>query len=142
MSTESNKAVVRHWVEAVINQDNMEALHETHAPNFVNHLLPAGAPQGIEGEAMLTRQFSTAFSEAHFDIESLVAEGDQVAMRYTYHGVHTGTFNGVPATGKSFSAGGINLLRLENDKIVENWLQFDLLGLLQQLGAIPAPQGA
>ena len=101
-----------------------------------------GAPQGIEGEKMLTSQFGAAFSNAHFDIESLVGEGDQVAMRYTYHGMHTGTFNGLPATGKAFSAGGINIVRFENGKIVENWVQFDVMGLLQQLGVIPAPAQA
>jgi len=142
MSTESNKAVVRRWVEEVINQNHLEVLRETHAPHAVNHLLPPGAPQGIEGETILTQQFGAAFSNAHFEIESLVAEGDQVAMRYTYRGTHTGPFNGIPATGKSFAAGGINLLRLESGRIAESYVQFDLLGLMQQLGVIPAPAQA
>jgi steroid delta-isomerase-like uncharacterized protein len=142
MSTESNKAVVRRWVEEAINQNRLEVLRETHAADAVNHLLPPGAPQGIEGETMLTEQFGAAFSNAHFDIEALVAEGDQVAMRYVYHGTHTGPFNGIPATGKSFAASGINLLRLENGKIAESHVQFDLLGLMQQLGVIPAPAQA
>jgi steroid delta-isomerase-like uncharacterized protein len=142
MSIESNKTVVRRWVEEVINQNRLDVLNETHAPNYVNHFLPPGAPQGIEGERMLTSQFSTAFSNAHFEIESLVGEGDLVAMRYTYTGKHSGPFNGIPATGKMFSAGGINLVRLENSKMVENWVQFDVMGLLQQLGVVPAPAQA
>src|SRR5713226_4137782 len=130
MSIESNKSVVRRWVEQVINQNHLDVLNETHGPNHVNHFLTPGAPQGIEGEKMLTSQFSNAFSNAHFDIESLVGEGDQVAMRYTYTGTHTGPFNGIPATGKPFAAGGINIVRFENGKIAENWVQFDVMGLL------------
>jgi steroid delta-isomerase-like uncharacterized protein len=139
MTTETNKALVRRWVEEVINSGHLDVLDETHGAEHVNHFLPAGAPQGIEGEKLLTRQFLSAFPGARFEIDDLVAEGDKVAMRYTYRGTHTGVFNGMPATGKSFAAGGQNLLRIANGKIVENWVQFDTMGLMQQLGAIPAP---
>ena len=139
MSTETNKAVVRRWVEEVINKNNVEVLNETHAASHVNHFLPPGAPQGIEGEKMLTAMFDASFSNDLVNIEDLAAEGDKVAVRFTYSGTHTGPFNNIPATGKTIAVGGIFLLRFTDGKIVENWVQFDMMSLLQQLGAIPAP---
>jgi steroid delta-isomerase-like uncharacterized protein len=139
MTTETNKALVRHWVEEVINSGHLDVLDQTHGAEHINHFLPFNAPRGPEGEKMLTQQFLSAFPGARFEIDEMIAEGDKVAMRYTYHGAHTGVFNGMPATGKSFSVGGQNILRVENGKIVENWVQFDTMSLMQQLGAIPSP---
>ena len=138
MTTETNKALVRRWVEEVINNGHLEVLDETHGADHINSYMPDG-PRGPEAEKLLTQQFLSAFPGARFDIDDLVAEGNKVAMRYTYHGTHTGEFNGLPATGKPFSVGGQNLVRIDNGKIVENRIQFDMMGLMQQLGAIPSP---
>src|SRR5260370_2127610 len=129
MSTEQNKALVRRWVEDVINQQKVDPIDETHTSNYVNHFLPPNAPQGQEAEKHFTQMFIDAFADGKFNIEDLIAEGDKVAMRYTYTGTHTGNFQGIPATGKKFSVGGINVLRVANGRLAENWVAFDLMGL-------------
>ena len=72
-------------------------------------------------------------------LEEVLAEGNKVAVRLTFSGTHQGEFMGLPATGKRFTIAGMNVFRVEGSKIAENWPQLDMLGLLQQLGAIPAP---
>ena len=71
-------------------------------------------------------------------IEELLSEEDKVALRFTFHGTHQGEFMGIPPTGKEVTMPGIDLLRIADGKIVEMWNQEDVLGMMQQLGAIPA----
>jgi steroid delta-isomerase-like uncharacterized protein len=73
-----------------------------------------------------------------YEIHDQIAQGDLVANRITWHGVHSDTLAGVPATGRSIELRGINMFRVKNERVVEQWAQLDMLGLLQQLGAIPA----
>ena len=80
-----------------------------------------------------------AFPDFHHTVEDLVAEGDKVVPRLTLRGTHQGDFQGLPPTGKQVTFSGINVMRLEDGKIVEHWSIGDTLGMLQQLGAIPAP---
>jgi steroid delta-isomerase-like uncharacterized protein len=134
MSTEQNKSVVRRWIEEVTNNKNLDMLNETHASNSANHALPPGMPQGIEGEKRFSSMFFVAFPDGRFTIQDLIAEENKVAMRYIYRGTHTGNFQGIQPTGKSFEVSGINLVRISNGKIAENWVGFDQLGLLAQLG--------
>ncbi len=69
-----------------------------------------------------------------------MAEGDKVTCRYTFSGTHRGPLMGIPPTGKAATIGGISILRFDGDKCVERWTQTDFLGLMQQLGVIPAPE--
>jgi predicted ester cyclase len=78
-------------------------------------------------------------SDSRFTIDDMVAEGDKVVTRWTSMGTHSGVFMGVAATGKPLTLNGIRIDRIADGKIVEMWAQLDLLGLLQQLGAMPAP---
>jgi len=72
----------------------------------------------------------------------VIAEGDKVVARYTFHGTIKGDFMGIPAAGKSTTLTAIDILRFEGDKIAEHWGEADMLSMMQQLGAIPAPSGA
>jgi len=72
-------------------------------------------------------------------VEDMIAEGDKVVARYVAHGTPQGDFMGIPATGKAFTMTAIDILRFEDGKIAEHWIESDQLGMLQQLGAIPAP---
>ena len=72
-------------------------------------------------------------------IDDVVAEGDRVVIRMTFRGTQTGEFMGMPPTGKSISVGVIDIFRIAGGKIVEHWGQMDSMGMMQQLGAIPAP---
>ena len=81
-----------------------------------------------------------SFPDMHVTTEDLIAEGDKVVERWTNSGSYTGApFFGAPPNGNKFSVGGISIYRIENGRIVEHWGEMDFLGLLQQLGMIPAP---
>ena len=140
MSTEANKALARRYYEEVVNGGNAALVDELFAPDYVNHV--AGSPEdlhGPDGERMFDTLYRQAFPDAHLTIEDMVAEGDRVVSRLGYRGTHTGPFQGIPATGRSFVTSGIQKLRIANGRIVEAWTMPDNLGLLQQLGVVPAP---
>ena len=93
---------------------------------------PEGFKQFLEGTF-------TAYPDGQFIIEDMFAEGDKVAVRLTLRGTHEGvTRTGIAPTGKQITATAIEVYRLDGGKIVEKWMNFDFLGLMQQMGAIPA----
>ncbi|MCQ3973778.1 MAG: hypothetical protein DPW09_10070 [Anaerolineae bacterium] len=83
--------------------------------------------------------FLSGFPDGQWVEEDLMAEGDKVVGRYTFHGTHQGEFFGIPATGKQVTVSNIHIMRFVDGKIVEHWGNGDDLGLLQQLGAVPTP---
>ncbi|HHW51167.1 MAG TPA: ester cyclase [Pseudoclavibacter sp.] len=139
MSTEQNKALVRRMVEEFFNQGNIGQADEFLAHDFVEHEeLPPGIPSGREGVKQLTAMMRSAFPDFKATIDDMVAEGDKVVIRQTWSGTQKGEFMGVPPTGKSVSFGVIDILRMVGGKCVEHWGQMDSMGLMQQLGAVPA----
>ncbi len=138
MSTEQSKAVVRRWFSELINKNDPALADELIDASYVNHFLPPGHT-GPEAEKYIINMFFSAFPDLQGTLEDLVAEGDRVALRITWRGTNTGSLMGMPPTDKPVSFGVINILRVANGKIAENWAQVDMLGLMQQLGAVPAP---
>ncbi len=140
MSTEQNKALVRQMVEEIFNRGNISRADEFLSPDFVEHEeLPPGIPQGREGVKQLTTMMRNAFPDFKATIEDIIAEGDKVVIRMTWSGTQKGEFMGVPPTGKSVSFGVLDIIRVAGGKFVEHWGQMDSMGMMQQLGAIPAP---
>ena len=140
MSTEQNKALVRRMVEEIFNRGNIGRVDEFLAPDFVDREeLPPGVTRDREGVKRLTAMLRSAFPDFKATIEDMVAEGDKVVIRMTWKGTQKGEFMGVPPTGKSVSFGVIDIIRIAEGKFVEHWGQMDSMGLMQQLGAIPAP---
>ncbi len=137
MSTEENKALTRRAFDA-LNQRNWAAFYELIAPDFVLHDASTTI-QGLEAYKQFISMYYTAFPDLHFIVEDLIAEGDRVVARYTSSGTQQGALMGIPPTGKQVTVTGILINRSVNDKAVEEWLNFDALGMLQQLGVIPAP---
>jgi predicted ester cyclase len=137
MSTEDNKALFRRWCE-VISENRLDRVEEIIAPDEVDHALPPGVPAGLEGVKLVFRLLHTAFPDLHIQIDDLVAENDKVVGRVTARGTHQGEFMGIAPTGKPVSFNAIDVVRIAGGKIVERWSQVDNLGLLQQLGAVPA----
>ena len=136
MSTKDNKALVRRTYD-VINKRNLKAIDELVDPNYVGHI-PAFPPvQGIEGLQQVFSTYLTAFPDMTGTIEDLIAEGDKVAARLTFRGTHTGPMMGIPPTGKQVTLSAMNIFRVANGKFVEQWVNSDDLGLMQQLGVIP-----
>jgi steroid delta-isomerase-like uncharacterized protein len=140
MSNEQNKALMRRYFEEAWNQGNLAVLNEIVAPHFTNHnpAIP-GLPPGSDGLKPIFAAFRTAFPDLHFTIDDMISEDDKVVTRWTLQGTHQSEFMGIPPTGKRFVAGGIEIERIIDGKIVEHWLQADNMGLMQQLGVIPGP---
>ena len=139
MSTESNKALVRHLVDEVQNRGNIAAMDEIAAPTFVNHSAPPGMSSDREGLKQLTLLFRQAFPDGVMTVEDMLAEGDLVATRKTFRGTHQGEFMGIPPTGRHVAIGLIDIVRVVDGRVVEHWNVVDNLGLLQQLGVLPSP---
>jgi predicted ester cyclase len=139
MSTEDNKALVRRFYEEVINKKKTAAIDEFIDPNQVDHAAPPGIPGGIEGAKQVIAMYLTAFPDLHFTVEDMIAEGDKVVAHITARGTHQGTFMSIPPTGKQVTVTAIEIIRIAGSKFVEHWMELDALGLLQQLGAVPAP---
>jgi len=135
---EANKARVRRVFEEGLNQKKLDVFDELLAPNYVNHNMPAPAP-GPAGFKQVIQMFLTAFPDMHITIEDAFGEGDTVGSRGYFTGTHQGEFMGIPPTNKSVKVPYIDLWRTENSLFVENWVQMDMLGLMQQLGVILTP---
>ena len=145
MSARENKALVRHVLDELFSEQNLSVVDEYYAPDFVGHSPPPGISSTRAGVKQFISARAGAFSDSRFSIEDQIAEGDTVATRFTSRHTHTGDFLGVPATGKEVTIAGIMLHRVEDGKIKEEWTVSDMLGLLRQIGALPAPaerQGA
>jgi len=140
MSTEQNKALIGRFIEELFNRGNMSLADEMLAPDFVDReQLPPGIPNDREGVKVLTTMLRGAFPDFKATIDDILAEGDKVVVRMTWSGTHKGEFMGIPATGKRVSFGVIDIIRIAGGKLVEHWGQMDSMGMMQQLGAIPAP---
>jgi steroid delta-isomerase-like uncharacterized protein len=131
MSTEDNKALVRRLFEEVLNQGNFAVFDELYAPDFIFHEPAFPQVRTREDDKRWLIESRSAYPDFHLTIEDLIAEGDQVVVRFTSRGPH-------PATGKQITVTGIFIARFANDQFVEIWHQADWLGLRQQLGLIPA----
>jgi steroid delta-isomerase-like uncharacterized protein len=103
------------------------------------YIAPIRGPQGFKAQI---EKYLAAFPDARFTIDDQFAEGDRVATRWTARGTHQGELAGISATGKEVTVTGLTFSRFEGGKIVEDWLIWDTLGMLVQLGAVPAPARA
>jgi len=135
--TEKNKAIVRRNYETA-DKNDLTTFSEQLAPDISVHL--PGMPGPLNREAliqMMNVMFSGLTQRQHV-FEDQIAEGDKVATRLTLHAVHTGEFQGMPATGKQIVVPQIAIHRIQNGKIVEVWVSSDDIGMMQQLGLMPS----
>ena len=142
MSTE-NKAIVRRYFEEAWNQRKPELIDELVAVNAVHHD-PAnpGLGPGPKGQKELLAKYTSAFPDTRFTIDSVIAEGDMVALRWSVRGTHQGELEGIAATKRQVSLTGILMAQIANGKIAETWTNWDTLGMLQQLGVVTRARGA
>ena len=139
MSTEENKALVRRFVDEAQSRGNLDAVDELLASDFVNHSAVPGLPTDRDGVKQIFTMFRTAYPDLRAVIHDQVAEGDRVVTRKTLHGTHRGELIGIPPTGKKVAIEVIDILRVVSGKITDHWNVVDQLGMLQQLGVVPAP---
>lgn len=138
MSTEQNKSIVRRWVEEGWNKRNTALIDQLYAPDFYQHETGPETVNSSEALKQFVAGYLTAFPDLHFTIEDLIAEGDKVVWRFKVTGNNTGPFMGGPSTGKAIAITGTITFRMEDSRMAEAWLNLDVLGLLQQVGVIPA----
>ena len=138
MSTEQNKAIIRRIIDG-LSQKDVAVIDELCAPDFVNHDPANQEVRSREDYKQWVTGFLAAFPDLHFSLEDILAEGDKVAYRFTIRATHSGSWRGAVPTGKSATVTGIAIARLRDGKSAELWINTDALGLVQQLGLIPAP---
>ena len=141
MSTEANKAVVRRYREIYAAND-LDRLTEVLAPDLIAHNLLPNVPKTLDGIKAVHRGTLAVFPDRPTETEDVIAEGDLVVERWTQTQTHTGApffVGNIPATGRKIKTTGISIYRIADGKISEHWADMDFLGVLQQVGAVPAP---
>lgn len=136
--SEHNKAIVRRLVEELWNKGNLSVADELFAPNYEHHdasTLDFG--RGPESEKKRATLYRTAFPDIRLTIEDIIAEGETVMTRWSCRGTHKGDLSGIAPTGKQINISGVTIARLANGKLAEGWVNWDALGLMQQLGVVP-----
>jgi predicted ester cyclase len=143
MSTVTNRAILQRAVENFNRADNRTGYFDLYDDNVVLHGFSPGLAPGVEGVKQFYGALWAAFPDCRLTIDDLISEGDRIAVRYTLSGTHQREFMGIPPTSKHISLAGFTILRFPGGKCVERWRnQANRLGLMQQLGAIPAPAQA
>ncbi|MEX2571197.1 MAG: ester cyclase family protein [Gemmatimonadota bacterium] len=135
---ERHKAIVHRFLQDVYNRQNPSAAADTCAPNYEWHGGPLGETRGLTGYRHVLAAFFSAFPDLEMQVVDTVAERDKVVVRYVMSGTHMGEFQGVAPTFKRVIGGGTSTYRIEDSRIVEEWWQGDVIGLLQQMDAVPA----
>jgi steroid delta-isomerase-like uncharacterized protein len=140
MSADESKAIARRYATEFWSEGNTSLADQLLAPEYVVH--DPGVPDrkgGPEGDKETLAVFRSVFPDLRFDIEDVIGEDDRATVRWTAHGTHQGAYMGLPPTGKRMSMAGISVYRIAGGKIAEQWGVWDTLGMLQQMGAMPAP---
>ncbi len=132
MSTEQNKSIVRRYLEEVYNQNNPAVLAELLAPNYRRYLA-SGAALNREEQRQRLAGMRTAFPDIHVEIVLLIAESNFVTMQVIVRGTQHGAFAGVESSGRTIAVPAIDIVRIENGKLVEHWGGMDQSVLIQQL---------
>ena len=136
--SEVNKTIVRRLFEEVWNKGNLSVADELFTPNCEHH--DASSPdfgRGPESEKKRATLYRTAFPDLRLTIEDIIAEGETVIARWSCRGTHKGDLSGIAPTGKQVTISGVSIARFSGSKMAEGWINWDALGLMQQLGVVP-----
>jgi len=134
------KTIVHRWFNEVWNEGREETIDELTGPGAVGHGLGEG-PDAIDAASfrVFWRNMRSALPDINIRIEDTIAEGDRVVVRLVLEGTHRGDGLGVAASGRRVSIAGVVIVRFVDGVMAESWNSWDQLGLLRQIGAIPAP---
>jgi steroid delta-isomerase-like uncharacterized protein len=123
--------LVQRFVDDVFVRGRREAVDELVTPDFISHGLPGSGPEVMK---QAIDRVSSALSDVSFEIQDTIVQGDRVAVRLASSALHSGTFMGMPATGRRYEIEEIHVFRVTDGRIAEHWHQMDSAGLMQQLG--------
>lgn len=135
--SDANKNVIRRLFEEVWNKGNLPVADELFTQNYSHH--DSSTPEfgrGPESEKKRVTLYRTAFPDVRLTVEDIIAEGETVTARWSCKGTHKGDLNGIAPTGKQVTISGISVARFTGSKISESWVNWDALGLMQQLGVV------
>lgn len=145
MSAEDNKDLVLRYVEEILNRGRTDRLADFFSQDAVDHDPLPGRDAGLEGIEEGVASLRSAFADLGATVEDVIAEGDRVVTRTTITGTHEGEFLSMAPTGKRVSVTAVDIVRIENGKLVERWGLLDQMALMRQLGVVPMtgpPSGA
>jgi predicted ester cyclase len=137
----ANAAIGRRILTDVWGAGKLELVDEIVAPDYLDHTPRGPEPASVRGTAGIkeaVRMFRAAFPDLHYTVDFQIVQGDLVASRFTATGTHLGAFQGFPPTGRRVTYTGIDIARIVDGQIAEGWVNYDALGLLEQLGAVHA----
>lgn len=137
--SEQNEALARRWIDEMCGRHDLSVGDEIFSPDLVDHNPAPGQASGPEGQKQVLRELWAGFPDFHSVAEDVFSTQDRVAVRWSARGTHLGEYYGLAPTGRQMTYSGIDILRVENGKIVERWGSSDDLGLLQQLGQYGVP---
>ena len=135
--SDANKTLVRRLFDEVWNKGHQQVADELFGQNYNHH--DSSSPdlgRGPESEKKRVTLYRNAFPDIRFTVEDLIAEGESVTARWSCHGTHKGELNGIAPTGKQFTISGISVARFTNGKMIEGYVNWDALGMMQQLGVV------
>ena len=136
--SEQNKTNVRRLFEEVWNKGHVQVADELIAPTYTHH--DSSTPdvgRGPEAEKKRVNLYRNAFPDIRFTVEDIITEGETVVARWSSRGTHKGELNGIAPTNKQFNITGVSIARFTNGKMFEGFVNWDALGLMQQLGVVP-----
>ena len=133
----TNKALVRRYIEEVLNKGNAPLNDELIASGFIGHDPTGTDIRGPEGVKQRNAMYRSAFPDLQYTVEEVIAENDTVVWRWTAHATHMGEIMGIAPTRKQATTTGTMTCHIANGKLQEAWINWDALGLLQQLGVVP-----
>jgi steroid delta-isomerase-like uncharacterized protein len=134
---DDRKKLIRRMTDELWNKGNLDVCDEVFAERCSIHDPSFPVENGVTGLQQQVRELRQSQPDLHLDVHDILVDGDMTAARWTVGGTARGEFRGLPATGKSYVMTGMTIDKWENDRIVEEWINYDLLGCLQQLGIIP-----
>lgn len=135
--SDANKTLVRRLFDEVWNKGHQQVADELFAQNYNHH--DSSTPdlgRGPDSEKKRVTLYRNAFPDIRFTVEDLIAEGESVTARWSCHGTHKGELNGIAPTGRQFTISGISVARFTNGKMIEGYVNWDALGMMQQLGVV------
>ena len=140
MATNLNQELVKRFFDEVCNQQHLQTANELFSAGHVYHDPQITAAPGPDGMKHVVQTYQNAFPDAHWHVVETIIAGDDIITRWKGTGTHKNELSGISPTDKKASVDGIWIHRIKNGKIAESWNVWDTLGLLQQLGVVPAMQ--
>jgi steroid delta-isomerase-like uncharacterized protein len=140
--SEENEVLVRRYFAEIWDKGNLDLIDELFTTNFVRHGpvgTEGGEVRGLEGFKGLVNSYRTGLPDLRIPIEDLTAEGDTVVTRWTAYGTHQGELLGNAPTGNQATVSGILVDRVSGGKIEEEWVAYDTLHFMRQIGAETVP---